>query len=205
MKKTFVYIAAILLLSVAVVTLFAVTDKTPDDGQQDRGTASVSFTKDKTVLPDFVYNSTIIDDSSVYTIHLSDDDFDDEDDADYVVLGTVIETFYTFVDGKAWTQANIRIDENMHGRLSTGQIVSVYMSGGYASAEDYVSSGGKLGNVAEFPSYVEFIVNDKPHPKPGDNEVFYLEKLPSGLSLPDGAYICLNVFNEEMPGLAEIA
>lgn len=197
MKKTIVYITAILLLSVAVVTLFAVTDKTPGDGHRDKGAASVSFTKDNTVLPDFVYNNSIIGESSVYTIHLSDTEYDDEDDADYVALGTVIETFYTFVDGKAWTQANIRVDENIHGRLSSGQIISVYMSGGYASAEDYLSSGGRLGSTGDDPSYVEFIVNDRPHPKPGDNEVFYLEKLPSDLSLPDGAYMCLNIFSDD--------
>lgn len=197
MKKTMVYIVAILLLSVAVVTLFAMTDNTPGGAQQEGGTASVSFTRDKTVLPDFIYNSSIIAESPVYTIRLTDDGLDDEKDADYVVLGTVIETFYTFIDGRAWTQANIRIDEITRGRLSEGQIISVYMPGGYASAEDYIASQGQVEKAAAYASYFEFIINGEPHPQPGDNAVFCLDKLPSGSSLPKGAYLRLNVVIDE--------
>lgn len=196
MKKTMVYIVAILLLSVAVVMLFAMTDNTPGQQQED-GTASVSFTRDKTVLPDFIYNSSIIAESPVYTIHLTDEELDDEKDADYVVLGTVIETFYTFIDGRAWTQANIRIDEITRGRLSEGQIISVYMPGGYASAEDYIASQGQVKKTAAYASYFEFIINDEPHPQPGDNAVFCLDKLPSDSSLPEGAYLRLNVIIDE--------
>ena len=202
MKKTMVYIVAILLLSVAVVTLFAMTDNTPGQQQED-GTASVSFTRDKTVLPDFIYNSSIIAESPVYTIHLTDEELDDEKDADYVVLGTVIETFYTVIDGRAWTQANIRIDEITRGRLSEGQIISVYMPGGYASAEDYIASQGQVEKTAAYASYFEFIINDEPHLQPGDNAVFCLDKLPSDSSLPEGAYLRLNVIVDEGLGPEE--
>lgn len=197
-----VYIVAILLLSVAVVTLFAMTDNTPGQQQED-GTASVSFTRDKTVLPDFIYNSSIIAESPVYTIHLTDEELDDEKDADYVVLGTVIETFYTVIDGRAWTQANIRIDEITRGRLSEGQIISVYMPGGYASAEDYIASQGQVEKTAAYASYFEFIINDEPHLQPGDNAVFCLDKLPSDSSLPEGAYLRLNVIVDEGLGPEE--
>lgn len=119
MKKTILYASAVLLLSVCAVLLFAVFDNTsgglaafPD------GPASVSFTRDKTVLPDFIYNGTSIAEFPVHTIHLRDGHIVDEADAEFVVLGTVIEIFYTFADGAAWTQANIRVDEVTRGGLS---------------------------------------------------------------------------------------
>lgn len=198
MKKTISYILAILLLSVAAVTLFAIFDNSKSIYQSNvKGSAAITFTHDKTVLPDFIYNNSIIFDSSVYTINAADSEYAAEEDADCVMLGTVIETFYTFVDGTAWTQANVRVDEVTRGKLSEGEIISVYFPGGYASMDDYVAAHGTGQYSSTGAQYLEFIMNGEPHPQPGDNAMFCLDKLPNGSPLPDGAYMRLNVIMED--------
>lgn len=198
MKKTISYILAILLLSVAAVTLFAIFDNSKSIYQSNvKGSAAITFTHDKTVLPDFIYNSAIINDSTVYTINAADSEYAEEDDADCVILGTVIETFFTFADGAVWTQANVRVDEVTRGKLSEGEIISVYIPGGYASMDDYVAAHGAGKYSSSGAQYLELIINDEPHPQPGDNAMFYLDKLSNGSPLPDGAYMRLNVIMED--------
>ncbi len=197
MKKTIIYILSILLLSVAVVTLFAVFDNSDVYYPATANSATVTFTQDKTVLPDFIYNSSTIADSSIYTMYSEDSNFSQADDADCVVLGTVIETFYTFAGGSAWTQANVRVAEVTRGRLSEGEIISVYFPGGYASMDDYVTAHGAGKYSSSGAQYLEFIINSEPHPQPGDNAMFCLDKLTNISPLPDGAYMRLNVVMED--------
>lgn len=198
MKKTIIGILAVLLLSVAVVTLFAVSgNKNAVDYPATSDSAAITFTQDNTVLPEFIYNSSVIADSSVYTIRSWDNNFLQEDEADCVVLGTVIDTFYTFIDGSAWTQANIRVDEVSRGKLSEGDVISVYFPDGYALVDDYVAFYSLPDSGFPGVDFIEFTVNDRPHPQPGDNDVFCLEKLSASSPLPDGAYAWLNVVIED--------
>ena len=123
--------------------------------------------------------------------------FSQEDDADFVVLGTVIDTFYTFIDGSAWTQANIRVDEVSRGKLSEGEVISVFFPEGYALVDDYVAFYSLPSSGFPGVDFIEFIVNDRPHPQSGDNAVFCLQRLPASSPLPDGAYAWINVKMEE--------
>lgn len=192
MKKTILYIVAVLLLSVAVVTMFAVFDRSEAVIEPDEeGSASVSFTHGKTVLPDFIYNSAAIEDSRLYTVRISDYTVYDPDDADCVALCTVIDVYYTFVGGSAWTQADVRVDEVMRGKLTEGDMISVYISGGYVSADDYRAYHGAEKYSYSDADYIEFIHNDEPHPCTGDNGVFYIDRAGNSSLLPDGAYIRL--------------
>lgn len=197
MKKTILYILAILLLSVVAVTLFAVFDNSDAYSPAASDSAAISFTHDKTVLPDFIYNSTIIADSSIYTMRSENIGFSQEDDADCIVLGTVIDTFYTFIEGSAWTQANIRVDEVSKGKLSEGDVVSVYFPEGYVSADDYAAFYSLSASSFLGVDFIEYIVNDRPHPQVGDNAVFCLSSLPASSPLPNGAYTWLNVEMED--------
>ena len=199
MKKTIIYILAILLLSVAAVTLFAVHDNSDVYSPSAPDSATVTFTQDRTVLPDFIYNSSVIADSSIYPMRSVDIAFSREDDADFVVLGTVIDTFYTFIDGSAWTQANIRVDEVSKGKLSEGDVISVYFPEGYASADDYAAYYSLSASSFSGVDFIEFTVNGRSHPQAGDNAVFCFERLPVSSSLPDGAYTWLNVETEDEP------
>lgn len=193
MKKTILYIIAVLLLSVTVVTMFAVFDRNETVYEPtEEGAATVSFTHGKTVLPDFIYNSAAIEASGLYTVHTLEETVFDPDDADCVALCTVIDVYYTFVGGSAWTQADVRVDEVTHGKLTEGEMISVYIPGGYVSTDDYEAYYGEGKYSESGADYIEFIINDEPHPRAGDNGIFCVNRAANSSPLPDGAYIRLH-------------
>lgn len=198
MKTTIKYILAVLLFSVAAVLLFAVLDNNSSRyyGRDAEDAADLSFTQSRTVLPDFIYNSSAINSAAIYIVRTVDDDYQDPADADAALLCTVIDVYYTFISGSAWTQADVRVDEVMRGRLSEGDVISVYAPGGYASVDDYTAAHGEGMYSGSGADFIEFTVNGRPHPRPGDNGVVYIDRLPGGSPLPDGAYILLNVNGE---------
>ena len=198
MKKTIKYILAVLLFSVAAVLLFAVLDNRPSRyyGRDGENAAELSFTQSRTVLPDFIYNSSAIRSAAIYSVKSVDDRYQDPADADAELLCTVIDVYYTFISGAAWTQADVRVDEVIRGRLSEGDMISVYFPGGYASMEDYTAVHGEGMYSASGADFLEFTVNGRPHPKSGDNGVVYIDRLPDSSPLPEGAYLLRNV-NEE--------
>ena len=199
MKKTIKYILAVLLFSVAAVLLFAVLDNGSSRyyGTDGENAADLSFTQSRTVLPDFIYNSSAINSAVIYTVKTVDDRYQDPADADAELLCTVIDVYYTFISGAAWTQADVRVDEVLRGRLSEGDMISVYTPGGYASMEDYTAAHGVGMYSDSGAGFIEFTVNGRPHPHPGDNGILHVDRLPGGSPLPDGAYLLLNVDRED--------
>ena len=185
-----------LLLAIAAVTLFAVFDRSELVFEPVNGSAAVSFTHDKTALPDFVYNASALTAAQVYAIRSVDEHYIAPEDTDLSFLGTVGDIYYTFIAGEAWTQSDVRVDEVRRGKLSEGDIISVYSPGGFASMEDYEAAHGKGKYSESGAGYIEFLVNERPHPQFGDNRVFFVNKLPSDSPLPKGAYAEANVGDE---------
>ena len=104
-----------------------------------------------------------------------------------VIWGRVLEVYYTFADGQAWTQANIQVLDGLKGPLPGGATVSVYFQGGYASAEDFGALYGDSGVGQE--GFYRVVTDGVPLPVEGEEGLLFLNSVPESSSLPNGAYV----------------
>ena len=146
--------------------------------------------KDLTVLPEFVYNPESISTGTVLELvsfqGAGPEPESQLKEADTVIQGSIRNIYYTFIDGQAWTQADINVLKSIEGGLVRGNTVSVYYPGGYVSAEDYSAYYG--GRTIWEGSFLYFEPNELPLPKEGESGTYYLIKADKNSPIPIGAY-----------------
>ncbi len=59
-------------------------------------------------------------------------------DSDEIIRGTVKNISYTSFTGSAWTKADIIVAESYKGELKKGDIVTIFMFGGYIKLQDHI-------------------------------------------------------------------
>lgn len=104
-----------------------------------------------------------------------------------VIRGKVLEVYYTFADGQAWTQANIQVLDKLKGGLKNGATVSVYFQGGYASAEDFSALYGE-GSLGQ-EGFYRIVTDGVPLPVEGEEGFLFINAVPEESALPNGAYV----------------
>lgn len=161
----------------------------------ERGAPAIVLSHDKTALPDFVYNLNSASEPYVLgEIHISAGSCSPENiphlsrNSSAIVRGKLSDIYYTFIDGLAWTQANICISESLKGTLAVGDIISVYFPGGYASATDYEACYGEGSAAENSRGFYRFVAEGISPPEPGDEALFFLSEAAPGSGLPEGAY-----------------
>ena len=145
-------------------------------------------------LPNFIYNPDCISASPLLgTKHFSSGQAAPSDacgaaqSSTAVIRGKVLEVFYTFADGQAWTQANVQVMESLKGGLAADDAVSVYFQGGYASAEDFSALYGE-GSAGQ-DGFYRVVTDGVALPREGEEGFLFLNAVPEDSSLPDGAYV----------------
>ncbi len=186
MKKAIICLCALLL----AVGLFFVVFVPTEPGQQLIPGLASSNPKDRTVLPEFSYNTETIEGGTILemvSFHGKVPEFEPvASEADACIQGRVENIYYTFSGGTAWTQADIYVLRSISGSLSRGDIVSVYFAGGYVSAEDYSAYYG--GDSAWADCFLFFPADVGELPQVGQEATYYLALRGKNSPLPAGAY-----------------
>lgn len=189
MKRSVICICVLLLAAGCIFAFSATTDSAAPGqaAQLPKGT------KDLTVLPEFIYNPESIATGTVLEIvdfnRPEDADDAEERAAEAVIEGSVKAVYYTFIEGSAWTQADIYISRSVLGGLSKGCTVSVYFAGGYVSSEDYSAYYGE--SPAWKNSFLFFEGEELPLPQSGDRGTYCLALPAPEMRLPEGAYMAV--------------
>ncbi len=143
-------------------------------------------------LPNFIYNPECISGSPLLgTKQFSSGRLLPEDAAgaarssQLVVRGKILEVYYTFADGQAWTQASVQVLDCLKGSPAGEEPLSVYFQGGYVSAEDFAAFSG--GSREE--GFYRVVSDGVPLPTEGEEGLFFLNERPEGSSLPEGTYL----------------
>ncbi len=119
--------------------------------------------------------------------------------ADEVVRGTVKNIEYTNYSGLAWTKADILITESYKGVLKEGDLVSIFMYGGYIKLEDhikYYKDDFRFESMTDNEiknTILEEKDNGKPLIKVGDDLFFPLIKPAEHMPFPEGSFENLSV------------
>lgn len=155
---------------------------------------------DMTVLPQTVYDQeNITKDSIASTVQSLSDVLLAPDletmikHSTTIIRGTIMNVSYTFIDGMAWTQANVCVEESLAGSLTKGDIISVYYLGGYVSAKDYIDYYGDAHFAEEKikfseKSFFKFVVDEEKDPDVGESNLYFLTATPEFSPLPRGVY-----------------
>ena len=195
MKKKTAYIAVIILL-LLLCTGFLIKSGADKRQQEaiEAGQAATIVSHDKTVLPGFIYNiDSISMDSIVGQKHCSFSYPEQEslkavaEMSSQLVHGRITNLSFTFMDGQAWTVADLQITASYKGELKKDDVISLYYPGGYVSVSDYnsyhhiKSGGGENEFYQSFP-------DSSPLPCLMDEGLFFLSDDNSAYSLPEGTY-----------------
>lgn len=186
MKKAIICLCALLL----AVGLFFVAFVPTETGEQLISGLASSDPRDRTVLPEFSYNTETIEGGTILemvSFHGDVPEFEPvAPEAVACIQGRVENIYYTFSGGTAWTQADIYVMRSLSGSLSRGDIVSVYFPGGYVSAEDYSSYYG--GDSAWSDCFLFFPADAGELPMPGQEATYHLAQRDKNSPIPAGAY-----------------
>jgi hypothetical protein len=116
-----------------------------------------------------------------------------------IVRGKVKNIEYTNFTGLAWTKADILITESYKGVLKEGDLVSIFIYGGYMKLEDHIKYFNdrfrfKELNDAEIKKTVlKDNDNGKPFLEVGDDLFFPLVNPAPHMPFPEGSYENLSV------------
>ena len=196
MKKKSALIAAVAALTVLIILSSVLIKVNRDRRYAEALEASVDavvISSDKTVFPGFIYNT----DSISYDSIIGEKRMGSypgpkpglkelRDGSSDVVRGTVVSLSYTFIDGLAYTQVDLCLDEVLKGSLEKDYYISVYFPGGYASVEDYNEFYGedKPGGANK---YYHFVSGPSRLPYQDDELLLFISPAADSL-LPGGAY-----------------
>lgn len=192
------------ITTLAVILIFAMllgglylqrSSREKQQGTADAGQTAVIVSHDKTVYPSFVYNfdsissETLIGEKHYSFKSLEQDDLKMlADSASDIIRGRIVNTSYTFIDGHAWTLAEIQVLSSFKGELVKDDVISVFYPGGYVSAHDYNSVYDRKTPGSENEFY-QVIADGSPSPFLLEEELFFLSSDVAGLSLPSGGYV----------------
>lgn len=119
--------------------------------------------------------------------------------SDEIVRGTVKNIEYTNYSGLAWTKADILITESYKGVLKEGDLVSIFIYGGYMKLEDHIKY---FKDDFRFESLTDNDIkntvlrendNGKPFIEVGDDLYFPLIKPAAHMPFPEGSFENLSV------------
>lgn len=113
---------------------------------------------------------------------------------DEIIRGTVQNISYTSYTGSAWTKADILVTEAYKGEVKKGDIVTIFMFGGYIKLQDHIKFFDdrfrfKDLTESDIDNYVlKESDNGMPFLSKGDELIFPLIKPAPHMPLPKGCY-----------------
>lgn len=114
--------------------------------------------------------------------------------SDAIVRGTVKNVVFTQFDGIAWTKADLLITESLKGEFQKGDLVSVFILGGYISLADHIQAYDNAFRYEGLTpeeiqnTVLKETVNGESFAQVGDDYIYCLVKTLEDSPLPDGAY-----------------
>lgn len=114
--------------------------------------------------------------------------------SDAIVRGTVKNVVFTQFDGIAWTKADLLITESLKGEFQKGDLVSVFILGGYIPLADHIKAYDNAFRYEGLTpeeiqnTVLKETVNGESFAQVGDDYIYCLVKTSKDSPLPDGAY-----------------
>ncbi|KAF0092278.1 MAG: hypothetical protein FD141_462 [Fusobacteria bacterium] len=115
-------------------------------------------------------------------------------DSDEIIRGIVKNISYTSFTGSAWTKADILVTESYKGEVKKGDIVTIFMFGGYIKLQDYIKffddrfrfkdlSDSDINNIV-----LKEMDNGMPFLSEGEELIFPLITPAPHMPLPKGSF-----------------
>lgn len=140
---------------------------------------------------------SIINVSSEFSFAYSCQSLDDiYDKSVYIVKGTVMNTYYTVIDGFSYTVVDLDVTDTIKGSIKDNTIITVLLSGGYMTLEQHISYYDDAERFAAISkekmksTYIETRLTDADFPKVKDEYVMALidNDLCAGTYVPINEY-----------------
>lgn len=154
---------------------------------------AVVVSHDKSVYPGFIYNSCAINSENLcgekeHEIPSSavTDMKKLADISTDIVRGKITGVCYTFINGIAYTVADLHIEDSLKGSLVSDDIVSLYFLGGYASVQDYNSFYEIKGG--EPNKFYKFTAKGYSVPQVGQDMLFFMSANTDNRDIPKNGY-----------------
>ncbi len=116
------------------------------------------------------------------------------DDSEEIIKGTVKNITYTSFKGIAWTKVDILVSDTYKGNLKIGDLVSVFMIGGYMKLTDHIDYHNdkfrfsKLSEHEINNTVIKETNNGMPFQNVGDEFIYCLVTTPAFSPLPKDSY-----------------
>jgi len=110
-----------------------------------------------------------------------------------VIRGITRRVSFVGINGLAWTKTDVEITEALKGELQQGDIISIYLLGGYIPLAEYLtykneSRFTKLSDIEIENTLLQFVVEKEALPIIDEDLVYFLDMTPAYAPLPSGAY-----------------
>ena len=154
---------------------------------------AVVVSHDKSVYPSFIYNASAINSENVcgekehkITTSAIGDIKEMTECSTNIVRGQITGLCYTFINGIAYTVADVHISQSLKGSLLPDDVISLYYLGGYADVQDYNNFYDINGG--EQNKFYKFTVPDYPVPQVGQDMLFFLSPSYKELDIPEDTF-----------------
>ncbi len=111
-----------------------------------------------------------------------------------VVRGITRTVSFATIEGMAWTKIDLEITESLSGVLTEGDLISIYMLGGYIPLSEHIKYFNDEFRFSDLTkeqinnTMIHSIIENEELPLLNEENVYFLMKTPEYSSLPDGAY-----------------
>lgn len=111
-----------------------------------------------------------------------------------VIRGITRNVSFDAIEGMAWTKIDIEITESLYGDLKEGDLISIYLLGGYIPLSEHIKYFNDEFRFSDLTkeqinnTMIHSIIENEEHPLLNEENVYFLMKTPEYSPLPDGAY-----------------
>ena len=122
--------------------------------------------------------------------------------SDWIVSGVILSVFYTSIDGMPWTQLDILIEDDRTHQFFFGDMISLYLPGGYMPLSDYIEQNSQQDayshmTASEIAETTLFDSNNRiVFPTEGERYLFFLKN--GSDTIPDGAFECADAADRSL-------
>ena len=167
--------------------------------ENDTNKKTVGIMRDLTIQLNKTYLGPVENNKIIKVDSIADSKYSQDlkaifDDSEEIIRGTVKNINYTSFDGIAWTKVDILVSESYKGNLKTGDLVSVFMIGGYIRLKDHIDYHNdkfrfsKLSENEINNTVIKEINNGMPFQTVGGDFIYCLVTTPVFSPLPKGSY-----------------
>lgn len=185
-NKIIIIFIALVISAIGIITLNSIKK----ESKKDNGKININEVSNEELEKRVVHQSKLVQDKL-----LSDDFKFLAMKSDSLVKGKTLSINYEAIEGNAWTKLKFQVEEDFKGQIKSGEIIDVYLIGGYITLEDHISyfnDADKFNvtsdNEIKNKLIKETVGEETEFIKKGESLILCLMKVSEDTPLPKGAY-----------------